>query len=360
MNKKFLQDLVMKPSPSGYEKEATEVWEKELSGLPGINKGYSDKIGNSCFYIGQGQTKVLLSGHIDQVNARVSLIHDNGLLAIQYTGGIDNRCLPGSWVSILTDDDGVVSGAVIKQAMHLDESDKWPEDHCDMSQLRIDVGVGSKEEAIELGIHPGSPVCYKPEIEINFGSSKVCGTSLDDKIGVFIVSEIMKNLSKEYADSIKGTYPHWYNKYTIVALAATQEETGLRGAAIAAKALNPNISIDFDVTFCSDDELSEPKEKIGDIELGKGPVISWGCDKSPRLNQIIKKIAKDKDIKFQEESSRSGGTNTDTIQLFSLNCETTHLAIPNRSMHSQTETCDWDDIQGAIDIITETIQKQLL
>ena len=350
MNRKLLQDLILKASPSGYEKEATKVWKNYLSELP---ECYADKIGNSAFSVGHGPIKILLSGHIDQVNAQVSMIHDNGLLALEYTGGIDNRCLPGSWVSILTDDGGVVHGAVIKQAMHLDESDKWPDGHRDMSQLRVDIGVSTKEEALDLGIHPGSIVCYKPEVDINFGSNRVCGTSLDDKVGVFITAEILKTLKVK---EILG----WSEKYTVIGLSATQEETGLRGATIAAKAINPDISIDFDVTFCSDDELSGPKDRLGEVGLGKGPVISWGCDKSPRINMTLKNVAKELGNNYQEESSRAGGTNTDAIQLFSIDCETTHVAIPNRSMHSQTEVCDWDDIQGAIEIIVEAIVKEKL
>lgn len=362
-DKEFLKDLINAVSPSGQEQAATEVWKKHLESIPGVAfnlmEAYKDKIGNSAYLIGDGPTKILLSAHIDQVNARVVGIQDNGLINLQYTGGIDNRCLPGSKVMILSDSDDRsvdITGAVIKQAMHLDESDSWPKNHRDMSQLKVDIGAETKEEVEKLGIHPGSLVVYVPDCNPDFGENRICSTSLDDKIGVFVVAEVLKALVEDIESKV-GNIPedHWCRKYTVLGLAATQEETGLRGATVAAKALNPDISIDLDVDFATDDDLVKEKDKIGDLNLGKGPILSWGCDKSIRLNRILKEVAKKGDIKYQEASSTAGGTDTDAIQLSALDCETTHLAIPNRSMHTQNEVCDWRDIQGAVEIIVNSI-----
>ena len=60
-------------------------------------------------------------------------------------------------------------------------------------------------------------------------------------------------------------------------------------------------------------------------------------------------------LKFQRGVARCGGTNTDAIQLNSRDCETMLVSIPNLSMHTQNETCDWRDVEDAIKIIGETI-----
>ena len=353
-NKEFLKELLEAVSPSGQEEKATKVWEKFIQSINPLDiPYYKDKIGNSAFNLGTGATKILLSGHIDQVNARVSLIHDSGLIALHYTGGIDNRCLPGSRVIILTDEGKEIEGAVIKQPMHLDESDKWPENHRDFSQFKVDLGCETKEEVEDLGIHPGCLVVYKPEVNVEWGKNKMCSCSLDDKIAVFLVASLYKALYEELKSH--GTYipeDHWSKKYTVIFLSATQEETGLRGATVAAKNINPDYSIDIDVDFASDDEMSGPKERIGDIKLGEGPIIAYGADKSIRLNKVLKESANGK---YQTTSTTCGGTNTEAIQLNSSDCETAHLAIPNRSMHSQTEMCDWRDVQGAVDMIYNAI-----
>lgn len=350
--KQFLSDLLNASSPSGQEEKAIKVWDDFMSSLPNVSKYYSDKMGNSAWSIGDGNTKILLSGHIDQVNARVSLIHDSGLIALHYTGGIDNRSLYSGRVLVLTDDGKEVEGAVIKQPLHLDKDTEWPENHRDFSKIRVDVGAESKEEVEKLGIHPGCLVIYKPEVSVDWGENKICSVSLDDKIAVFAVGLVLQALSddlKKHKES--GNVPAWYNQYTIIGLAATQEETGLRGATVAAKNINPDISIDADVEFCTDDELSGPKEKIGDIKLGKGPILTYGADKSVRVNRVLKDMADFLGVKYQYASTGCGGTNTDAIQLNSADCETAHLAIPNQAMHSRCEICHWSDVQGAIDIL---------
>lgn len=356
-DKEFLKELLTAPSPSGQEEKALEVWKKFMA--PMSTECYSDKMGNSAFKIGQGKTKILLSGHVDQVNARVSLIHDSGLLALHYTGGIDNRCLPGSRVWILTDDGKIVEGSVIKQAMHLDSSDKWPENHRDFSQFRVDIGAESKEDVEKLDIHVGNLVIYKPEVSLDWGENRICSCSLDDKICCYIVAEVIKKLWLSY-DSTAPKLPGWALKYEVIGLAATQEETGLRGATVAARNLDCLISLDLDVDFASDDELSGPKEKIGEIKLGKGPIISYGADKSIRLNKILKEVATEGKIEFQYTSTTCGGTNTDAIQLNSADCETAHLAIPLNSMHSQVERVDWRDIDACIDLLYQTIISEKL
>lgn len=351
-DKEFLKELLTAPSPSGQEEKALEVWKKFMA--PMSTECYSDKMGNSAFKIGQGKTKILLSGHIDQVNARVSLIHDSGLLALHYTGGIDNRSVPSSHLIILTDDGKEIEGIATKKPMHLDKESEWPENYRDFSQIRVDVGCESKEEVEKLGIHPGCLVIYKPDVNVEWGENKICSCSLDDKISVYAVAEIMKKLWLSY-DETAPKLPAWALKYEVIGLAATQEETGLRGATVAARNLDCQVSYDLDVDFVSNDELSGPKERIGDIKLGAGPIITYGADKSIRLNKIAKESAEAIGVKYQYASTSCGGTNTDAIQLSSPDCETTHLAIPLMGMHTAVEICNWKDVDGIIDILYDAI-----
>ena len=116
---------------------------------------------------------------------------------------------------------------------------------------------------------------------------------------------------------------------------------------------NPDISIDFDVTFATDGNSGLDKSKYGDITLGKGPVICYGPEKSHRLNMILKETAGT--YHYQEGAGGAGGTNTDNIQKFSDDCETTLVSIPNRSMHTRVEVCDWRDVQGAVDMVSHSI-----
>jgi putative aminopeptidase FrvX len=342
-----LETLIKSPSPSGYEEDAIDVFN---SIMPSSNRHYHDKIGNSAFFYGQGPTTILLSAHIDEVQARVTYIADNGILSIISTGGICKKSLLASQVQIIADNGALVNGIVEKTPIHCEDKDERDEIG-DIDTFKVNIGYESKEDVESLGIHVGSIVIYKRHFNPNFGPNQICACGLDDKIGVFICKEIAKNITK-----VKG----WHNKYTVIVLAAVQEETGLRGATVATRALKPNISIDFDVTFACDNGGGVKKEKYGEIKLGKGGVIEYGPDKSERLNKILVQTAKDNNIPFQYGVSRAGGTNTDVIQLFSDDCETTLVSIPNRNMHTPIEVVDKRDVEGIIELVTKAIVERKL
>ena len=333
-------------SPSGLETEALKVWDAFCENL-GLKAYYSDKIGNHAYSLGNGETKILLSGHIDEVNARVIYIDNDGNISMTSTGGMCRKSLVASEVVILGDK-GPVKGIVGKKPIHL-ESAKERDQMEDFDSLRIDVGADSKEEVTALGICPGSIVVYRRTVDVNFGANKIMSNSLDDKAAVYITGMIMQELQKSVAQ--------WGDKYTVIGMAAAQEETGCRGAQIAAHNINPDISIDFDVTFATDGGLGIKKEKQGDVRLGKGGVIMYGPDKSIRIANLLKEVCREREIPFQSVAGRAGGTNTNQIQLMSANCETMLVSIPNRNMHTPVEVCDWRDIQSIIDMTVGVIEE---
>lgn len=346
-NTGFLYKLTSVPSPSGLESEAIKWFRDEVGGYL-VDDGQTDRFGNAWFTIGHGPTKILLSAHIDEVFSVVTNISDDGMISIGPAGGMDRKDLPASKVVFLRDDGLLTGGIVIKNPIHIEYREKTQDNVLKYEDLRVDVGCDTKEEVLSRGIHPGTPVLYERQCNFNFGKNRMYGVGLDDKIGVFVAEEIFRTLVSEKDKD-------WMEKYTVVLLAATQEEVGCRGVCVAARHINPDISIDFDVTFATDGDMGLNKAKYGDISLGKGPVICWGPEKSSRLNIALKTAFKGN---FQEEAGgRAGGTNTDNIQRFSDNCETTLVSIPNRSMHTRVETCDWRDVQGAVDMVSEAIIK---
>ena len=347
----FLRTLMLTPSPSGYEEKALSLFEEQVKSYFD-GEAVRDKFGNVYFKAGHGGIKVLLSGHIDEVSAVVTNISDDGMIAFAQSGGIDKKDLIASKVLLLDDNTNPIQGLVIKLPIHLEHAEKKIDKVTEFDELRIDVGCETKKEVLDLGIHPGTPIVYDRNANLNFGQNRMCGTGLDDKIGVFVAEEIFRDIVNP-----KHFPRDWENKYTVYCLAATQEEVGCRSVCVAARKINPDISIDFDVTFATDGDLGINKNKYGDVCLGKGPVISYGAEKSLRLNRILKESSS-----FVQEvaSGRAGGTNTSNIQIFSEDCETTLVSIPNRSMHTRVEVCDWRDVQGAVDMVSHAIMLNML
>lgn len=345
---RFLEELVARRSPSGFEKECVEkVFNTYCSKF--AEKVYSDKIGNSVFSIGTGDTTILLSGHIDELGMQIIKIESSGML-VACPLSIDKKVLPGSKVEVQTKNGNWITGIIGKKPVHA-ESGEDRSSVSKVSDLTIDLGFTTAEEVKEAGIKIGSFVVYERNYDdINFGKSQVLAPGLDDKAGVYI--SVM-------AGEILSKYPDVLKKYKILIAATTQEEVGLRGATVLAQNIKPDVSIDFDVTPSND--FGVKSEEWGEVKVGNGPVIEYGPDKSIRICEEIEKIAETKDIKIQPVvTGRPGGTNTDMIQLFGGDCETAHIALPIRNLHTPVEICSWEDIDNTIKLVCELIISEKL
>lgn len=340
--KKFLEELVSIPSPSGLEQKCTEIFKSYCSKF--AKEYYSDKIGNTVYSIGTGPKKILLSGHIDELGMQVIKIDSSGSLIV-YPLSIDKKVLPGSRVLVETDKGNWIPGIIGKKPVHAEDVDDRSS-AIKISEMTIDLGFTKPEEVKEAGIGIGSFVVYDRNYDgIDFGKDRILAPGLDDKLGLYIATIIGEELSN-FDDVLE--------KYQILIASTTQEEVGLRGATVLAQNIKPDISIDFDVTPSSDFGV-ETKE-WGDVEVGKGPVIEYGPDKSIRLCKKLKSIAETNKIDIQPTvTGRPGGTNTDVLQLFGGDCETVHIALPIKNLHTPVEICSWSDTEKAIDLVVKLI-----
>lgn len=343
---KFLEELLGSYSPSGFEQGATEVFKRYCSGF--ATEEFTDKMGNVAFKVGSGDKKVMISAHIDELGMMVQNITDQGMLNVISLGGIDKKVLPGSIVMVSRKDisGSYIKGVIGKKPIHVEYDDKSKDELIPIEDLLVDIGVETKEEALEI-IEPGSRVVFEANFIERLGKNRFASKGLDDKIGVFIVAEVLRNISL--------TYPGQFNDYTFYGVANTQEEVGLRGAMVTSKRINPDVSIDIDVTFATDEGRGIKPESYGDIKLGKGPVIMSGPDKSWELRKKMISVADLFDIPTQLAASHAGGTNTAAIQEGAMDCETMLVSIPQRNMHTQVEVCDYRDVEGAIDLIYKTL-----
>ena len=346
MNKEFLQKLLTAYSPSGYERNATSEFEDYMNSF-GANHEFTDKVGNVCYSVGDGKVSIMLSGHVDEIALQVQHIDDNGFIHFVRDGGIDPKVLLGSTVMIMSSVSGQpVPGIIGKKPIHVewheeDEKDKATK----IKDMKIDIGASSKEDALAtVGI--GDPIIIQ-DIPLELGPHRFVGRGLDDKVGVFVVGEVMKQLA------MVGSR---LNNVKVYGVACVQEETTASGAVISAANINPDYSIDYDVTFATDDDYVKPEE-WGDIKLGKGGAIAHGVNNNPSFTKIIKEACKKHDIPYQEFVAPSDGTDTLYIKQASSDCATQLLSIPNRNMHTQVEMCDYRDLESLINMTVITIMK---
>ena len=340
MNKNFLKELLTAVSPSGYEGSASEVFTKQMNKF--ATPVTQDAAGNTIFAMGnlEAETKLMLSAHIDEIALQIQYIDDKGFLHFVADGGVDKKVLPGSHVKILTNN-GIINGVIGKTPIHVEYHTDDKDKAIKIKDLKIDIGAETKEEASNL-VSIGDIALVHAE-PIDLGANRIAGRGLDDKSGIFVICEVAERLSKINLDNI-----------CVYFVACTQEETTATGAVVAAANIDPTYSIDFDVTFATDDDYVSPNE-WGDVKLGKGGAIAHGVNNCPYLTNIIKTVCKDNGIPYQEFVAPDDGTNTLYIRQSSSNCLTQLLSIPNRNMHTQAEVCDYRDLQSLVDMTTMTV-----
>src|ERR1700739_1528759 len=82
----FLKSLLLTPSPSGFERPIQDVvrsWARSYA-----DEVRTDRHGNVVAAIHpEGQPRVMLAGHCDQIGLMVQHIDDNGFLYVQPIGG---------------------------------------------------------------------------------------------------------------------------------------------------------------------------------------------------------------------------------------------------------------------------------
>ncbi|MDP8201048.1 MAG: M42 family metallopeptidase [Candidatus Tenebribacter burtonii] len=339
MEKKFFKDLVMAPSPSGFEQPAQEVYRNFV-------REYADEVttdvhGNViALKKGTGKLRLMVSGHADEVGLMVNYIDDKGFIRFTSIGGVDATLLPGLRVNIYHNKK-VVRGIIGRKPIHL----MSPEDRKStpkMSDLWIDIGAKDKKAA-EKKVCVGDHVTYSPGLEILSGSI-ITTKATDNKAGVYIVGCLLKELAGEKISA---------NVYSV---SSVQEEVGLRGARTSAFGIDPHVGIAIDVTHATD-YPGMNKNQLGDVALEKGPTISVGANINPKVFELLKKAGDNVKVKYQIEAAPRGtGTDANAIQVTRAGVAAGLISIPNRYMHTPNEVISFKDLNGAVKLLSEFVR----
>jgi putative aminopeptidase FrvX len=345
-NKEFLGKLLQSATPSGWEKEGIQVFSDEMSKF--AKEEFTDNFWNSAWSIGCSENpklKIMLSGHIDNNALMVQRITDAGYIHFIRQGGSDRKTFIDAWFKIITSAGEKIPAFISKKAIHL-ESDEEYKSIIKMEDLVLDVGATSKKEVEDMGIKIGDLVVFdNSHMNLEFGPGKdfIISSGIDDKIAVYIVEEILRRLDSKKLER-KGI--------SVIGVATTQEEVGARSAGVAARRIQPNISIDLDVDHATPVDIGGVNKSLeGDIELGKGAIIPFGPDKNRDLVEDLVDIAKSNDIMYQTKATTPGGTNTSRIQMDGADIKTALVSIPNLYMHCINEKANWSDVESCINLI---------
>ena len=337
----FLKELVETPSPSGYEQPAQRVIRRHLETV--ADELQTDVMGNliACLK-GQGGPRVMLAGHCDEIGFMVQFVDDRGFIYFGAIGGVDPHLSPGQRVMIHTAK-GAVPGVIGKKAIHLIEP-KERDNVIKLKQQFIDIGCSTREE-VEALVAIGDPVTFAVGVE-RLQGDRATSRAFDDKMGAFIVTEVMKKVKRDGPISSD-----------LFAVSTVQEEIGLRGAATSSYGVKPDVGIVVEVTHATDYPDVE-QSAIGRVELGQGPVIARGANINPVLFELLTSTAKAENIPFQVIGvPRATGTDANVMQLSRGGVATALLGIPLRYMHTPVETLALSDLGNAILLLAAVVKR---
>lgn len=328
--KSLIQKLVETSGPSGYESQIRSLVRSEVEPL--ADEVRVDSLGNLIVRKGQrssGGLKIMLAAHMDEIGVIATHIDENGFVRFLNIGGVSPRTCPGGRVRFLNGAGGLIG------VERLEDANKGPT----FEQLYIDLGVDSREDCpVKVG---DLAVFERPFADLG---KRLVSKAMDDRIGVSVMIETLRQMSEAGEAG-----PH-----EIYFVFSSQEEVGLRGATTAAFGIEPDLGLAVDVTRTGD----TPKSSKMEVALGKGPAIKvrdQGMLSDPRIVRWMAQAAEKNNIPYQLEVLERGGTDAHAIQLSRSGAPAGCLSIPCRYIHSPSEMVDFDDVQGAVRLLSELL-----
>ena len=338
-NVELLKRICETPGTSGFEKLIRDLVLEAVKPL--ADEVSIDAMGNViAVKKGKEAKRVMVAAHMDEIGFIVTHIDDDGFIRIHTLGGFDPKTLTAQRVIIHGKKDIIgVMGSKPIHIMKPEERTKAPQ----IGDYFVDTGM--KKEEVEKYISVGDPITREREL-IEMGDC-VNAKSLDNRVSVFILLEVLRRLKNEEVP------------YDIYAVFTVQEEVGLRGAISSAHLINPHFGFGLDVTIAFDVPAAQPHEMV--TKLGEGTAIkimdgSTICDY--RMVDYLKKQAGENSIKWQPEILTAGGTDTAGIQRYGKNGAISGaISIPLRHIHSVIEMAHKEDIQSSIDLLKVALQN---
>ena len=333
----LLRRLVMVPGPSGWE----EPVRRELEGLlQGLGRLEADSYGNLLLHVGGEGPRLVLAAHMDELGLVVTGILENGLLTFQKLGGIADFVLASAHVTVHTEQ-GPVDGVIGVEPPHIrrvlggqPQEPKW-------SEMRIDIGASSRDEALEMGVRPLDPVTFKKHFVLLGKGRYVSTRGLDDRAGVAALVELARLIGEGRVRPRAELVLAW----------TVQEEVGLKGAMMLAHRLDADYMIAVDTMTCCHPVVS------GNTRLGAGPALRLvdSYQLAHRgLAKHLARLAEARGIPYQVTAA-GGGTDAGAFQHTGV--PSIAVTLPTMYTHSLVEKSHLGDYRDLIRLLAALVEE---
>ena len=285
---------------------------------------------------GTSKLRVMLDAHMDEVGFLIIGANDDGTLKFRAIGGIDPRILPAKVLLVGPDR---LPGIIGTPPIHLAHGDRTIKQ---IDQLSIDIGATSKDEALSA-VKIGQAAAFATEYRA-LGRAAY-GKAFDDRAGCAVLIELLRGPRLPIE---------------ILAAFTVQEEVGLRGATVAAHALDPDAAIAIDATPANDLPPTIEADVSPNTRLGDGPAIYVMTRRDlsdPRLVKHLMTVAENQAIPYQIRQPGGGGTNAGGIIPARSGVPTVSVSVPARYIHSPASIVHLSDVRHTVKLIRESVAR---
>lgn len=330
-------------STSGFEEEFVKLFKKSVENIANVtNDGmlnvYAAKKQNT------GKRPIIqLDAHSDAVGFITQAVRPNGLIKFVPLGGWVKYNITALKVKIRNRDGEYISGVVATKPPHFmtaAERNNVPE----VADMSIDVGSSSREETInDYKIDTGCPIFVDVKCEYFEKTGLFFGKDFDDRFGAAAMVDVLDNLKNEEVN------------LDVVAALSSQEEVGLRGAYVTARAVKPDLAIVLE--SCPADDTFTP-DWLSQTGLKRGPMLrdmDTTFLPNPKFQQYACDLADANNIPYTR-SVRTGGGQDGAAIYYENGAPTIVIGIPVRYEHSPYCFAAYKDFKASVDLATAIIR----
>jgi endoglucanase len=345
---KLLERLTNACAVSGDEGEVRAIVLEEIR--PFVDEARVDALGNvlatkrgqdassglsSGAPSGAPRLRVLLAAHMDEVGFIITQSEDNNFFRFETVGGIDASYLAGKPVWVGKER---VPGVIGAKPVHLTTSDERKH-AISVDALRIDVGPGNGSR-VKIGDRAAFATSFT-----RLGPS-LRAKALDDRLGVATLIELVK---------------HAPTNIDLLAAFTVQEEVGLRGAGVAAYALDPDLAIVLDSTPAHDLPAWDASENIRyNTRLDSGPAIYIADRRTlsdPRLVRHLVETAETAGIPYQIRQPGGGGTDAGAVHKQRAGIPSVSVSVPGRYAHTPAGIARLTDWKNTLALVHTALTR---
>ncbi|QAT50053.1 M42 family peptidase [Caproiciproducens sp. NJN-50] len=341
---KMIEALSNVNGASGFENEVTRTLRQYGEGLGGFSEDCMRNLYLRRKENRGGKPVVQINAHSDEVGFMVQAVQPNGMLRFIPLGGWVANNIPAHKVRVRNAEGNYIPGIVATKPPHF----MTPAERnapAEISSMAIDIGASSLEEAVQdFKVRIGEPIV--PDVNFEYLPEKglMYGKAFDCRLGCAASLQTLRGLrNEELAVDVVCDY-------------SVQEEMGLRGAAVTANTIKPDLAIVFE--GCpADDTFTEPF--MIQTAIRRGPMLRHIDKKmitNPRFQRFALDLARREGIPVQEAVRTGGSTNGAPIHLSGRGVPVIVVGLPVRYIHTHYGIAAFSDFQNAVKLVCRLLK----